>query len=47
MWFLRSSILKLIGKSYLDKVKELRETLANKKSSGFVVSALDEIACNV
>ena len=35
----------LPGKSWQDKVRELRETLRKKKAYALVVTALDEIAC--
>ena len=36
--------LKYSGKSFTDKIEELRKELEKKKSLGFVVSMLDEIA---
>jgi len=33
------------GKSWHDKVKEVRETMTKKKADALVVTALDEVAC--
>ena len=35
----------ILGKSWHDKVKEVREKLTKKKADALVVTALDEIAC--
>lgn len=34
-----------IGKSWHEKVKEVRGTLTKKKADALVVTALDEVAC--
>jgi len=39
-----SRVLMLSGKSFTDKLKDLREQLEEKKASAMVVSMLDEIA---
>jgi Xaa-Pro aminopeptidase len=36
--------LKYSGKSFTDKIDDIRKELDKKKSSGFVVSMLDEVA---
>ena len=35
----------IVGKSWNDKVKEVREKMTKKKADALVVTALDEIAC--
>ena len=34
-----------LGKSWLDKVKDVRAKLAKKKADALVVTALDDVAC--
>ena len=35
----------IVGKSWHDKVKEVREKMTKKKADALVITALDEIAC--
>ena len=35
----------IVGKSWHDKVKDVREKMTKKKADALVVTALDEIAC--
>lgn len=42
---LTSSVNFIIGKSWHEKVEEVRGTLSKKKADALVVTALDEVAC--